>query len=577
MDPKYKESVKKLEDAKVELERRQKELETNKKKESLLDKVLKSSLSDKFKYVPNLNYSMQEEERDNLIKLFKETTADQIKFRNTFASLENMDIVRSMIDAVIDDGFYGSTESELFSIEFLTSKKKAESAKKEKMDPKKLKEILSYAERNNYTTKEAINEVEKEINKKEPKEKNDDAPIQVREFTNDLKEMIDRLDIKNFLKQIIEKFLVEGNMYNYIDHKEGLGVQNVFDSLEHTNMLGIYQNQKPEFFLNRSRDKEIRLINPTNVWHICLNGKRINLESASKNQVHHFVPEYILLGNSLFLPAINRLKELQLLERVSLAEQIKQLIAPNIISVGVPANQSPAEVVDLLKQLEAYFFEGNTSLNIDMNNLGTKDIVSLLSRNKMIPNYLDGKNSLQNVNDTFRKETNADEKIDKLKSAIAASLGFPPDIVVDPVSGGEKGEMIKRFARYSRVLNIVQQAIKDALSQLSVIHLNSKHGIFVNKNNINVRLKSIVNPDILDNMEYTVAGVQIVDELTRAVTSVTENQALHVKADNAVVLNYLNKVMASLGAEKAFFIPLTPEEIKAKEDAAAEGGGYGGY
>ena len=145
--------------------------------------------------------------------------------------------------------------------------------------------------------------------------------------------------------------------------------------------------------------------------------------------------------------------------------------------------------------------------------------------------YGDGKGSLSRLDVTESSKSNETrEAIRTQRANIAADNGMPPFYLNAAEGGIDKSTVLKMYSRYTKKLASVQQSIIEAT--VDIVHSDLKAvGLNIDPRNISVKLKNLVNGDILDELDMMVAAVTGLGEMFENALKLAESPTLDLAID----------------------------------------------
>lgn len=467
--------------------------------------------------------SMSKDEREVLVASFTGLLKDRESLMQTLETLRGMDVVQTILDVVIDDGFNSAIGQSFFSVEYV--------------EPK---------------TEEKA-EVEKDGLKRNDKPKDPEADGQTgteRETNEKIKSLLETTNLEKIVKNIIEDLLTFGYYPLRIRSTAGVGITEIVDDADPIAVIPVYEGEKVAYYLEK-RGRRVFKKDASEFIDFTLSPRKVRVKVTDRDSRSRTLPQYMRVGRSLIYPAISKLKRLQLLEMALVAESLRKLLTPSFVSVAVPANTSPDDVIDLLKKYE-------TMLQPPIKNpdeagvIPFADILAMVGRLKVLPTFSDGKGGLTKVSVDESDFEGLLEMEKALRNAIASACAIPPYYLTlgDPTGAIDRVHTLKIYSRYSRKLASIQDSLADSIALLVMEHLKIS-GTPVSRDTIRVKFKSIVNMDLLDSVEYAVASIQTLADLHKILSDLAQSSTVKLKVNSSVFL----------GIAKRFFTPLTDSEM----------------
>lgn len=433
--------------------------------------------------------------------------------RNLF---ETSDIVQTIIDVMIDDGFNSfQNEKEEFKIEYTLDKEDLENLGEEYQQ-------------------------------------------QVQNIIDDL---VEKFAIKSRVAEIVPDLLRDGE-YAFgvlFDEKGEKGITEIVDDLDVINLIPFYDNNKLAFVINQNnfnnnkengknpllgnymQNEKPVAYKPDNIVFFRLNGptkKRINMscfyDSEFKKIFHEKtgikLPKYIRTSLPIYYNAMKNLNRLKIMDNVSTVLDLNDILKPEVVHVTVPTNTSPQEAQEIIRNYERQLNDMSGFESGDALDLST--LAAQANRRKVLPQWMDTKGSLNSagINQSAKGE-NAWNSADKIRNLIALNVGIPPFYINVSGTPIEKAQIIKLYSRYTRKLTSLQKTLADGIKDLIMIHMEHK-GLRINRNNINVKFKAITSGDSLDDTDLLVGLVTGIGDLYKALDEITASEHNNLELDD---------------------------------------------
>lgn len=456
----------------------------------------------------------------NLVALAGRTREE---FLSNLSKIADLDIVNTIIDVFIDDCVSASNDDTIFTVEY-------EPAQEED------RRVLS--------------------------------PSVKEEYDSILNAVKERLSLDRFIKTNIHDLLLYGEFPYRKRVVDGKGVMEILEDLSVKNTIAIYEGSKLKEFYILGKDTPEKK-SPDEVGHFILNPVKVRVEK--EDNVAEFLPEKVLMGRSIISSAIEQLKRLRTNNIVDLVTDLKRILRPDFVQVQVPANMNPKDATDMTRKYERDFRSPVEALGKDVSNITVSDIVSLSAQIKVLPVWSDGKGTVSGVTDLGQSSTLADDadKRDRIKKDIALSVGVPPYYVTgDSTPDGDKVASLKLYSRYSKKCNSVQDCLKEGLRDLFESEFKAVKGFKISRSSIKITFKSVVNTDLLDNIEFVSGSTQVSNDILSLVGEVIQS-GMGIVAKKEVLSEVLNKIMAPITVENLFEVQSTEEETSDDVDSDA--------
>ena len=166
-----------------------------------------------------------------------------------------MDIVQSIINVIIDDGFIGSSDAEIFQI--------------------------TYGEN----------------------DEDDSDPVK-KDVNEDIKELVHRVNLNSLVKDILEDLLLLGEYPLRLTVRDEYGVTAIVDDMDPIETVIVYEREQPLHVFERISNG-YRIIPPDKVLFFCLASRKVRIKIESSYVLKkRMISEYIRVGRSAVYNAI---------------------------------------------------------------------------------------------------------------------------------------------------------------------------------------------------------------------------------------------------------------------------------
>lgn len=481
------------------------------------------AISAAFKH-PEFGITMQRTDRNALLETLTGVMGTREGLIATLESVRYCDIVQTILDVVKNDAFYTEAEH-MFEVRY---------------DEKE----------------ESESNTQKKVNKM-------------------IESFVREIQLEPLINNILEDFLLYGEYPLRVVLSPNKGVLQVKDDLDPATTVGIYEIERPLFFLEKSsRGYTIR--DQKDVVHFSLSATKIRIKTLSLMDEKKILPEYIRIGKSILYPALQKIRHLQTIELASLITDLKKAIAPILIAVSVPAGSLPEDVTEIAKKYEQHLQEVYRGLP-DINNPSMGDLLSTVTNFRVIPAFTDGKGTVQTL-DLIGNQADIDARIDRMRQCIAIAIGMPPYYLVPSIMENtqQKTDMLKLHSRYSRMLAGIQRAVGLGIRRIVALHIINR-GIFIDENMIRVKFKALLNVEHLDQMEYSVAAAQTLRDVWSVIAEILQSDEVQAELDSQVFVDVVNEFLP-LGKEsgKPLLKYVKNKQMPGGEPGMPGGGGGGG-
>lgn len=270
--------------------------------------------------------------------------------------------------------------------------------------------------------------------------------------------------IDNSDQECIIPIVAHGIIQKYLVVRE----ENISNSFRYS-QNNIFEEKKPYEYLRfslGSRKLRIKLSDSIWGWNVMPDKYRKELEKF---------PRYIRLGRSALYPIIGKIRELDLLEKLVPASQLSVLSSGTIVGVQVPENTTPEQALLACRKVENTL---NKKVGVDRSNgyLTVEDVISSSGAYKCVPVFgqTGDVRKMDYKNDTPQELLS---QIRDLRQSICSTIGFPYEIFYGSDPGEKKGEVLRRYSRYTSLLRSIQSAVIAGLKEMIIIHLSNKDGV----------------------------------------------------------------------------------------------------
>ena len=431
--------------------------------------------------------------------------------RNLF---ETSDIVKIVIDVMIDDGFNGfQNEKEEFKIEYILEDDELEDLGEEFQQ----------------------------------------------QVQNHIDEFVDKFALKTRVAEIIPELLRDGE-YAFgvlFDENNKKGITDIIDDLDVINLIPFYENNKLAFVINQNNFQDQQKSNtflgnfgfdeekpiaykPDNIVFFRLDGntkKRINMSCFYNTEFKKLfytktgirLPKYVRIALPIFYNAIGYLNRLKIMDNVASVLDLNDILKPEIVTVNVPTNTDAKEANKIVKNFERQL---NDMSLLQDGELDFSTLCAQANRRKVLPVWMDTKGTVTSAGiNQSAKGQGAWEATDKLRNLIALDIGVPPYYVNVSGQPMEKSQTIKLYSRYTRKLTALQKSVAEGIKDFLMIDLEHC-GLNVSRANLSVKFKAITSGDTLDDTDMLVALATGLGDLYKALDEITSSDHNNLVLDD---------------------------------------------
>lgn len=293
--------------------------------------------------------------------------------------------------------------------------------------------------------------------------------------------------------------------------------------------------------------------------------KELGLDQSKNKQEFKDIPRFVRVGQSLIYPLIPKLRDLELLEAMVPGTKLAKLASGTVVGVQVPSGYDIGKAIDACKQIEGTL---NKKVGVDekLGELTVENIMATAGRIKAVPVFGD-KGQLNKLDYQSDEPEELLASTRELREVICSSIGIPYEIIFGD-DGGSKGQVLKKYARYLRLLRSIHKALEDGVRQIVYIHLANK-GYKFTADDIKVEFfNKLIEIDNLDKLEFTDTVVGLLSNLKKFVFELKneqDNPHFANRVDAAEFVEFLNKWLEMIGFGE--LIKDSPEEVtKPKTD-----------
>lgn len=362
-------------------------------------------------------------------------------------------------------------------------------------------------------------------------------------INNELKKLSDKLNLNKLIQNIAHDLCFYGAYglrvkFNEISAQEGSntlngkptkakldGVKELKDDVEHGSLIKVDLGANEYAYLHFDEELgQLRYHPAADFIQFTLGGARIKgrtdtvfplLKNSSDKLSAAFlekIPKYIRIGKPYFYQMTDKLRELELMEKLLPAVKINKLTQGNLMSVRLPDSLSLEEGIVIANKIEQLI---NKKVSVDptTGQITVEAILATAGRSRVVPQFGD-----KGTVDKFDTKADAVDDLSgvvvELKNSVLDSLGIPSELIYKSDSTS-KNEVIKRYSKYLRKLKQLQKAIADGLKQIAFIHLRAKGHSELKIEEIEINfLNSLIEIDQLDKLEFTTATINSIKEVT---------------------------------------------------------------
>jgi len=263
-------------------------------------------------------------------------------------------------------------------------------------------------------------------------------------------------------------------------------------------------------------------------------------------------------SQSFIWPVMDKLKEVLLLDKLSVYRDIGSILTPNLVGIPVPDVYDPVQLIEITKKYDELLnsnvarFSNSQSLELTLQELASVKVVPIVG-DKSTPSTIDVGRSVP---------LSSTEAVNDSLSRLLNSLGIPKELFDGSM---ESKTNLKTNIRYAKKIKRIQRNIVKSLTFLALLHLSEK---FPSENilysDINISLRNNTNIDELENMEaqdLVIASVANIKSLVENIEPLMQKSVYEIDADKLV--ENIQASFSSLGSNfQNIFKRREPDERK---------------
>jgi hypothetical protein len=394
-------------------------------------------------------------------------------------------------------------------------------------------------------------------------------------------EFLDKEHDFSSLALAISKELILSGDY-LLQTKIGLkGLENLHDTVDQSLVIPLSTYKNVVGYLCRDRQGNIFYKDPADFVRFSIGSKRERLDLMKEFDVNSRyqlpeelpdLPRYIRCGESLILPVLPKIKDLELLEALVPATKLSKLSAGTLIGVNVPEGYDIKQAAHAAKEVEN-IISNKVSVDDKRGELSIEKILASAGKFKVIPLFGGDKGQIDRIDYRSDEPDDLLSSIEDLRRVICQSIGIPYEILFSSDSDN-KGEFLRKNSRYLRKLKAIQRAIENGIKQLIFIHLSNKE-IDYEKEDVKVDFfNKLVEVDNLDRLEFMDTVIGISDNVTRFINEISEEGGLLEGAINKTkVAEFLQNQFQMVGLQDAIDLDQVASDEDSEEEEGSEEGG----
>lgn len=297
----------------------------------------------------------------------------------------------------------------------------------------------------------------------------------------------------------------------YKPKKAAKGVVDVTDIVDQGTVISLTQDGKVEGYLVLDElQGKVAIKETADYVKFSLGGQRVRVDVKGQlpnnyqmnpvlKEAMRKIPRFIRIGKSELFAVLEKLKELELLEKLIPASKINKLSQGNLVGMNLPESFDLEAAQKAVKKVEGMI---NRKVNVDPQSgeITVESILSTAGKTKIMPLFGD-KGSLQNMDYKQEEADSLMSDTKEIREIILDSVGVPSELIFKS-DGDSKADILKRYAKYVRKLKRLQKAISEGAKQIAYIHLANR-GIAFKKEEVEVIFNNtLIEIDNLDTLEH---------------------------------------------------------------------------
>ena len=348
------------------------------------------------------------------------------------------------------------------------------------------------------------------------------------EYDRELKAFAKHQNLDNLLLMCTKDILNLGEYTFKLKVVEGEGVVSINDTLDQLNVVAFYDRGFPSNYLIWKKNEYI-LYPPTDYCHFVIGTDKIRLALNDAirrgytidwdnlpEDIRDKIPEFVRVGQPIFYNAVEKIRQLQILEQIVMALKLSTITQSKIVTLQVPASMSIDQVMEACRKFEETL---NTQTGIDTDNqtLSVSEIMGKAGHFCVIPSYGADKGNLEGIE--VRQDQSVDDilkSIEDFRRVLLSSLGIPYSYVFGSVGGVDergqnKADDIRLHVMFCDMISEMQNSIRMTIKSLCLLHLHTKGHKDATLDDFEVIFKNAsVNVGDLEHLEYDDAKQEIV-------------------------------------------------------------------
>jgi len=338
-----------------------------------------------------------------------------------------------------------------------------------------------------------------------------------KELQKEIDSLNDKFNFDSFVKDGTREALYYGDYSIATKIVKGDGIVDLIDIYDQETVIPLVKHSKTVGYLILDPKKnKVKLAGRADFIKFSYNDETIRIDVRKElfdqynitlpKELLDVVPRYMRVGRSLIYPVIDKIKDLDLLERLVPRTKLKKISNGTLVGLTVPQGYSPTEALKFCETVEGII---NKKVGVDATTgiITAQNIIESADLFKVVPIY-------GNIGDVKPMNYAGDEPdklleaVDKIRMTILDSIPIPSESIFHGQEGADnKGSnTLKRYARYLRRLKAVQLMGVNTVKELILIHLankDAKKWKNIKHTDIDVVfINDLIEIDNLDRLEF---------------------------------------------------------------------------
>lgn len=397
------------------------------------------------------------------------------------------------------------------------------------------------------------------------------------DIEEEINKLFAKLNIANVLQSILPELLHYGSYAIRPIIATGRGIVDLMDNVEPRNVVAITdsKNSPLAFYIANvpiQQPNQFALNGNTNAYNssrisyeylpisellyfsldlsfskIVLPEKTIKqFKSKSPDIIKKLMPTAVKIktSQSLIWPVLDKLKEVLLLDKLSVYRDIGSILTPNLVGIPVPDVYDPNQLIEIVKKYDEILNSNVAKINTNQN---MEITLQELSSVKVVP--IVGDKSTPAVIDVGRSvPISSLEALNDGISRLLNSIGIPKELFDGST---ESKSNMKTNIRYAKKIKRIQKNIIKTLQFLALLHVSEKFpSVNLLTKDITIELKNSCNVDELENMEsqdLIISSITAIKGLITELEPIVEKSSYEIDVDK--VIENIQESFASMGSK----------------------------